>query len=67
MVKQEQVLRTRNIRKMIDKVKIDRICRMCGEIGDGSFKSEWKKLVQKECKHHKVVLITLEAMQEIWR
>ena len=61
-----------NIKKMIDKEKINRMCRMCGKRGgDGSFKSECKKLAQKEYTHHtvhhRVVLITLGAMQKNWR
>ena len=31
MATQEQALRTRNIRKVIDKEKIGGMCRMCGE------------------------------------
>lgn len=38
MVAEEHAARIRNIRKVIDKLKIDRMCRMCGERekGDGS-------------------------------
>ena len=31
MVAEEHAARIRNIRKVIDKLKIDRMCRMCGE------------------------------------
>ena len=34
MTAQEQALRTRNIRKVIDKEKISGMCRICGERGD---------------------------------
>ena len=44
MAAQEQVLRTRNIRKVIDKEKISGMCRMCGE------REETVAHIASECK-----------------
>ena len=62
MTVQEQALRTRNIRKVIDKKKIDRMCRICGEKVEAvaHIFFDCKKLSQKECKnwlYYRVVLI----------
>ena len=53
MAAQEQALRTRNIRKVIDKEKISEICRMCGEREEtvAHIVSECKKLAQIEYKN----------------
>ena len=62
MTAQEQALRTKNIRKVIDKEKISGMCRICGE-REGTVAhivSEIKKLVQNEYKnwrHDKVAAI----------
>ena len=50
---QEQALRTRNLRKVIDKEKISGMCRMCGEREEtvAHIVSECKKLVQNEYKN----------------
>ena len=62
MAAQEQALRTRNIRKAIDKEKISGMCRMCGEREEtvAHIVSECKKLAQNEYKnwrHDKVAAI----------
>ena len=53
MTAQEQALRTRSIRKVIDKEKISRMCRMCGRREEtvAHIVSECKKLVQNEYKN----------------
>ena len=53
MAAQEQTLRTRNIRKVIDKGKISGMCRMCGEREEtvADIVSECKKLTQNEYKN----------------
>ena len=52
MVAEEHAARIRNIRKVIDKLKIDRMCRVCGERERkemvAHIASECKKLVQEE-------------------
>ena len=62
MAAREQALRTRNIRKVIDKEKISGMCRMCGEREEtvAHIVSECKMLAQNEYKnwrHDKVVAI----------
>ena len=62
MTAQEQALRARNIRKIIDKEKISGMCRMWGEREEtvAHIASECKKLVQSEYKnwrHDKVAAI----------
>ena len=62
MAAQEQVLRLRNIRKVIDKEKISAMCRTCGEREKtvAHIVSECKKLTQNEYKnwsHEKVTAI----------
>ena len=62
MAAQEQTLRTRNIRKVIDKEKISGMCRMCGEREETAahIVSECNNLAQNEYKnwrHDKVATI----------
>ena len=62
MAAQEQAIRTRNIRKVIDKEKISGKCRMCGarEETVAHIVSECDKLAQKEYKiwrHDKVAMV----------
>ena len=53
MTAQEQALRTRNIRKVIDKEKNSGMCRMCGERKEtvAHIVSECKERAQNECKN----------------
>ena len=62
MAAQDQALRTRHIRKVIDKEDIDGKCRLCGERDEtiAHIVSECKKLAQKyykDWRHDKVAII----------
>ena len=62
MAAREQVLRTRNIGKAVDKEDIDSSCRMCGETeGEASHTvSKCTKQAQKKCKnwrHDKMAMV----------